>query len=99
MSSPSEPPKTPPAEPTLSESLLSEPTIELVPESPAPDEIPRQLVFSCCEEVGLDPYRDFDEVLDAVHNPPARECCESACDPCILTIERAAALVRYRLPK
>lgn len=76
----------------------SEPTVEVARDATR-DEIPRELVFTCCEEVGLDPYRDFDEVLEALWDPPLRQCCESACDPCVLTIERAAALVRYRLPK
>lgn len=84
--------------PPPSESDSSSPVQLAEPEGP-PAEVPRELVFSCCEEVGLDPYRDFDEVLAAVAEPPWRQCCESACDPCVLTIERAAALVRYRLPK
>lgn len=54
------------------------------------------LVRHCCEEVGLDPDRDADEVLDAVDDPPYRECCDSGCDPCVLTIVRAASLVRQR---
>lgn len=54
------------------------------------------LVRRCCEEVGLDPDRDADEVIEAVDDPPDRECCDSGCDPCVLTIVRAASLVRLR---
>jgi hypothetical protein len=57
---------------------------------------PRSLVRACCEEVGLDPDSTIDEVLDVLVNPPDRACCDSGCDPCILTIFRAASLVRSR---
>ncbi len=66
---------------------------------PEPEAVPRDLVSACCEEVGLDPERDWRDVLDALHDPPLRECCDSACDPCILTVVRAASLVRQRRPK
>lgn len=71
----------------------SDPVVALVTNA-AP--VPRELVLACCEEVGLDPERDYDEVLEAVSDPPYRECCESGCDPCVLSIVRAAALVRQR---
>ncbi len=58
--------------------------------------VPRALVHTCCEEVGLDPVRDADEVIDAMRAPPERECCDSGCDPCVLTILRAASLVKQR---
>jgi hypothetical protein len=70
---------------------------------PAPDEnvapapgFSRDLVHRCCEEVGLDPHRDADEVVDAIQCAPDRDCCDSGCDPCVLTIVRAASLVRQR---
>lgn len=89
----------PPSQPPSSQTPASEPPVCLAASNTTTTEIPHELVFICCEEAGLDPYRDFDEVLQAVEDPPARECCESGCDPCVLTIVRAAALVRYRLPK
>lgn len=64
--------------------------------APADQEAFTRLVRRCCEEVGLDPDRDADEVCDAVDEPPDRECCDSGCDPCVLSVVRAAALVRQR---
>jgi hypothetical protein len=61
------------------------------------DVTPFEVVRRCCIEAGLDPDRDADEVALAVDYPIDRDCCESGCEPCVLTINRAASLAKRRL--
>jgi hypothetical protein len=56
-----------------------------------------RVIRQCCTEVGLEPDRDATRVADAIAFGVSEPCCESACDPCVLTIERAAALAKQRL--
>lgn len=55
------------------------------------------VIRQCCVEVGLDPDRDSTRVAEAMDEGMSEPCCESACDPCVLTIERAAALAKQRV--
>lgn len=57
----------------------------------------QDVIRQCCVEVGLDPDRDAGRVADAIDEGMYEPCCESACDPCVLTIERAAWLAKRRL--
>lgn len=56
-----------------------------------------EVIRQCCTEVGLDPDRDATRVAEAMVDGLDEPCCESACDPCVLTIERAATLAQRRL--
>lgn len=68
--------------------------------SPTPDDVnPLDVIRRCCIEAGLDPERDADEVALAIEYPIDRDCCDSGCEPCVLTINRAASLAKRRLQR
>lgn len=75
----------------------------VTPSPPLPGESagapPREdQVRSCCEAVGLDPYRDAERVTQIFHEgeESVETCCDSGCDPCVDTLISAVRLLRQR---
>jgi hypothetical protein len=57
-----------------------------------------ELARECCEAFGLDPRRDAERVLEIASDPAltTEPCCDSGCDPCVVTLQMAASLLRRR---
>jgi hypothetical protein len=58
-----------------------------------------KLARQCCTDVGLNPSRDAEQVIDGLsmeaEDWPA--CCDSGCSPCVDTLQSAVRLLRIRL--
>jgi hypothetical protein len=56
-----------------------------------------QAARACCAELGLEPDRDAEYVMELAADPEIAEpCCDSGCDPCVETLLSAARLFNRR---